>query len=190
MRVRLAEKHDKARSRGRVLRAGAIHERVALGLVASWLGALLAGLPAAMAMHEVDHRYTVEGFVCGPDGQPVSSVQVIAKDTRASIGATALTDDRGYYKITLHLHNENRGDPVLVIAREEERQITAQFDVKDTQTERKVRVNFGTGCEVATDDGPPVWVWYGAGALVLAGAALAGMKAARKRRPGGKGARR
>lgn len=172
------------------MRASAIHERVALGLAASWLGALLAGLPAAMAMHEVDHRYTVEGFVCSPDHQPVSSVQVIAKDTKASIGATALTDDRGYYKITLHLHNENRGDPVLVIAREEERQITAQFDVKDIQTERKVRINFGTGCEVTTDDGPPDWVWYGGGVLVLAGAAFIGMKAARKRKQGGKGARR
>ena len=170
--------------------ARAIHGRAALGLAAGWLGALLAGLPAAMAMHEVDHRYTVEGFVCGPDRQPVSSAQVIAKDTKASIGATALTDDRGYYKITLHLHNDNRGDPILVIAREEERQITAQFDVKDTQTERKVRVNFGTGCEVAADEGPPAWVWYGAGALALAGAVLVGMKAARRRKPGGKGARR
>jgi hypothetical protein len=172
------------------LRAGAIHERVALGLAASWLGVLVAGSPAAMAMHEVDHRYTVEGFVCSPDGQPASSVQVIAKDTRASIGASALTDDRGYYKITLHLHNENRGDPVLVIAREEERQITAQFDVKDAKTERKVRVNFGSGCEVAADDGMPAWVWYGAGALVLAGAAIAGMRASRKRKPGGRGGRR
>jgi MYXO-CTERM domain-containing protein len=172
------------------LRASAVHERVALGLAASWLGALLAGLPAAMAMHEVDHRYTVEGFVCGPDRLPVSSVQVIAKDTRASIGATALTDDRGYYKITLHLHNENRGDPVLVIAREEERQITAQFDVRDTKTERKVRVNFGSGCEVAADEGPPAWVLYGAGALALTGAALVGLKAVRKRTQGGRGARR
>ena len=172
------------------MRASAIHERVALGLAASWLGALLAGLPAAMAMHEVDHRYTVEGYVCGPDRQPVSSVQVIAKDTKASIGASSLTDDRGYYKITLHLHNENLGDPVLVIAREEERQITAQFDVKDIQTERKVRVNFGTGCEVTAEDGPPAWVLYGAGGLVLAGAVFIGMKVARRRKRGGKGPRR
>lgn len=172
--------------------AHAIDERIALSLAASWLGVLLAWSPAAMAMHEVDHRFTVEGFVCGPDHQPVSSVQVIAKDTKASIGATALTDDRGYYKITLHLHNENRGDPILVTAREEEQRVTAQFDVKDTHAERKTTVNFGAGCEVSTDE-PPAWVYYGAGAGVLMVTAFAGVRLLRSRKrnaKGGKGRRR
>jgi hypothetical protein len=159
-----------------------------------WLGSLLAGFPAVMAMHETDHRFTVEGSVCGADGEPVSGVEVLAKDARISLLSTTLTDERGYYKVTLHLHNDNRGDPIVVYVKDkagtvqQEQQITAQFDPKDVKTERKTTVNFGSGCE-SLAGGPPPWVYYGAGLAVLAGGAWAGATLLRGRKRQAKGGR-
>jgi hypothetical protein len=162
-------------------------EQAVVGLATVGLGALLAGFPAALAMHETDHRFTVEGSVCGADGEPISGIEVLAKDTRVSVLSTTLTDDRGYYKVTLHLHNDNKGDPIVVYVKDregkiqQEQQVTAQFDPKDVKTERKTTVNFGSGCE-SLAEGPPPWVYYGAGLAVLAGGAWAGAKFFRGRK--------
>jgi len=130
-------------------------------------------------MHEVDHRFTVAGHVCGPDGQPVPDIKVIAKDVRVSAHAIGYTDNRGYYKATLHLHNENGGDPILVIALDQEQRVTAQFDSKDARTERHITVNFGSGCESAAEGAD--WIYYGAGIGLAAVAALAGVRLIRNR---------
>jgi len=134
-----------------------------------------------IAMHQVDHRFTVEGYVCGPEGQPAPDVEVFAKDLRASIGASGYTDRGGYYKVTLHLHNENRGDPIVVTARDEDKRITAQFDAKDVGTERRVTMNFGSGCE-ASAEGTPEWVLYSVGAGLVAVAVFTGARFIRKQR--------
>ena len=164
---------------------------IILGLAMVWLVSWLAGFPVAMAEHETDHRFTVEGSACGVDGAPVSGVEVVVKDARISVLRTTLTDDRGYYKVTLHLHNENKGDPIVVYLKDkegkvqQEQQITAQFDPKDVHTERKTTVNFGSGCAVLSDE-PPSWVYYGAGLAVLSGGVWAGARLlrSRKRRAG------
>ena len=151
------------------------------GWATVWLGALLSGVPVAMAEHEADHRFTVEGAVCGAGGEPVAGVEIIAKDARVSVLRTTLTDDRGHYKVTLHLHNDNKGDPIVVYVKDkdgtvqQERRVTAEFDPKDVHTERKTTVNFGSGCEALSDE-PPSWVYYGAGLVVLAGGAWAGFR--------------
>lgn len=191
--------HDAKRDGGRANRVKffAFIGRAILGGGAVWLGSLAADLSVAIAEHEADHRFTVEGSVCGAGGEPVSGVEVVAKDTRISVLRTTLTDDRGYYKVTLHLHNDNKGDPIAVIVKDkdgkvwQEQQTTAQFDPKDVHTERKTTVNFGSGCEsLAT--GPPPWIYYGAGVAVLAGGAWAGARLLRgrkrpvKRHKGGK----
>ena len=140
------------------------------------------------AMHETDHRFTVEGYVCGPDGQPVKDLPVSVKDARVDVRASAVTDDQGYYKATLHLHNDNRGDPIVVTAKDQEKKATALFDVKDVKTERKVTVNFGSGCEAA-EGGPRPWVYYTAGiglAMVVAFAGAQFVKARRKPQKRGK----
>ena len=169
-----------------------------LGWAIVWLGSWLAGIPVAWAMHETDHRFTVEGAACGAGGAPISGVEVIVKDTRVSVLSTTLTDERGYYKVTLHLHNDNKGDPIIVYLKDREgkiqheQQITAQFDPKDVHTERKTTVNFGSGCDVSSDE-PPAWVYYGAGLAVLAGGAWAGARVLRSRKrqaKGGKGRKR
>lgn len=146
----------------------------ALGLVAAGLGWSVFPAAPAVAMHEVDHRFTVEGYICATDGRPVTDQEVVVKDTRVSVGATVYTDSRGYYKATLHLHNDNLGDPVLVTGRDEQKDTKVQFDPKDVRTERKVTVNFGAGCELSTE--VPPWAYWGAGLVVAVAAAFAGAK--------------
>lgn len=131
--------------------------------------ACLLLFPAGLrATHEADHRFSVEGFVCGPDGKGSPNVEVLVKDTRVSYGQTVTTDGDGYYKATFHLHNDNLGDPLFIEARGEQQNQKVQFDPKDLEAERHVQVNFGTGC-VHDPGAPPVW------AISVAGAAVVGV---------------
>ena len=123
------------------------------------------------ATHEADHRFTVEGFVCGTDGKGIANTDVLVKDTKISYGQIVKTDGDGYYKATFHLHNENFGDPLLVEANGEQQNHKVQFDPKDLESERKVQIHFGSGCAHDVNS-PPVWLWWGLGgtAVVVAGA--------------------
>jgi hypothetical protein len=132
--------------------------------------------PVVSATHEADHRFMVEGYVCGGDGKGVSNVDVLVKDTRISYGQVVRTDGNGYYKAMFHLHNDNLGDPLLVEVRGEQKNFTVEFDPKDLESERKLRVNFGAGCDVS---GPPVWFWWGGGALVAVVGIILSVKLAR-----------
>ncbi len=140
--------------------------------------------PVALATHEADHRFMVEGYVCGPDGKGVSSADVLVKDTKISYGQVVRTDGDGYYKAMFHLHNDNFGDPLLVEARGEQQHLKVEFDQKDLESDRKIRVNFGTGCEVS---GPPLWIWWGGGAVVAVAGGVIGMKLARSQRKRARG---
>ena len=137
------------------------------------LGAGVAGLLAVVfpavvsATHEADHRFTVEGFVCGADGKGVPNTDVLVKDTKISYGQIVKTDGDGYYKAPFHLHNDNLGDPILVEARGEQQHQKVTFDPKDLETERKIQVNFGSGC-VQEAGAPPLWVLAGLGAVAVA----------------------
>ena len=126
---------------------------------------------ASLATHEADHRFTVEGFVCGSDAKGIANTDVLVKDTKISYGQIVKTDGDGYYKATFHLHNDNLGDPLLVEAKGEQQNHKVQFDPKDLESERKVQIHFGAGC-VHDINGPPVWLWWGLGgtAAVVAGA--------------------
>lgn len=143
------------------------------GLAVACVGLCLSiAFPSASsATHEADHRFTVEGFVCGTDGKGMASTDVLIKDTKISYGQVVKTDGDGYYKATFHLHNENLGDPLLVEARGEQQNHKIQFDPKDLESERKVQIHFGTSC-VRDVNSPPVWLWLGLGgtAVVVVGA--------------------
>lgn len=139
-----------------------------------------AAFPSAVrATHEADHRFMVEGYICGTDGKPISNADVLVKDTKISYGQVIKTDGGGYYKATFHLHNDNLGDPLLVEFRGEQQNLKVEFDPKDLESERKVRVNFGTGCDAS---GPPAWLWWGGGAMVAAVGSIVGMKLVRSQR--------
>lgn len=155
--------------------------RNAVGLFVLVCGLLISAAfpPAARPTHEADHRFMVEGYVCGSDGKAVSNVDVLVKDTKISYGQVVRTDGDGYYKATFHLHNDNLGDPLLVEVRGEQQNLKVDFDPKDLESERKVQVNFGAGCG---DSGSPLWVWLGSGALVAAVGGVIGMRLARSQR--------
>ncbi len=146
--------------------------------VSGLIGALF--FPVVLfASHAADHRFTVEGFVCGKDSLPNVKTEVLVKDTRITVGQTVTTDDDGYYKVTLHLHNDNVGDPLLVEAGGEQQNFKIQFDPTDLETERKLRVDFGSGC--ARDLGPPQWLLYGLGLAAVAIVGWIGLKISRRR---------
>lgn len=165
------------RMRGRrgISRNTALHFVLVWGLIAT-----LFEPSMSLASHAADHRFTVEGFVCGKDGRPAVNVEVLVKDTRITVGQTVTTDGDGYYKVTLHLHNDNVGDPLLVEAGGEQKNLKIQFDPNDLETERKLRVDFGSGCE--RDLGPPQWLLYGLGVAAVAIVGWIGLKISRKRR--------
>jgi hypothetical protein len=116
--------------------------------------------------------------VCGGDGKAVANTDVLVKDTKISYGQVVKTDGYGYYKATFHLHNDNLGDPVLVEARGEQQERKVEFDPKDLESERKIQVNFGTGCESGT---APPWLWVGVGVIVVGAGGVVGMKLMRSR---------
>ena len=126
---------------------------------------------ASPATHEADHRFTVEGFVCGKDGKGIANTDVLVKDTKISYGQIVKTDGDGYYRAAFHLHNENLGDPLFVEANGEQQNHKVVFDPKDLESERKVQIHFGSGC-IHNVNSPPVWLWWGLGgtAAVIAGA--------------------
>ncbi|HEX2056562.1 MAG TPA: carboxypeptidase-like regulatory domain-containing protein [Nitrospiraceae bacterium] len=143
------------------------------------MGAVSLSLPSILfATHEADHRFTVEGFVCDKDGKASAQVEVLVKDTRVTVGQTTKTDSDGYYKVTLHLHNDNLGDPLLVEAGAEQKQYKVSFDPNDLDSERRLQVNFGSGCEQAL--GPPRWLMYALGAGLVGAGGLIWLKLSKK----------
>lgn len=142
---------------------------------------LAAWPPVIWATHEADHRFTVEGFVCGPDGNGIADTDVLVKDTKVPYGQVVKTNGDGYYKATFHLHNDNLGDPLLVEAKGEQQNHKVQFDPKDLEAERKIQVNFGKGC-IHDPSQPPMWLWGGLGAVVVVVIGFVGMNMIRSQR--------
>ncbi len=149
------------------------------------IAALFGVVPAAvLADHQADHRFTVEGFVCEGEGKGSANVDVLVKDTRVSYGQIVKTDGDGYYKATFHLHNDNLGDPLLIEAKGQQKEEKVQFNPKDLETERKIQVNFGSGC-VHDVSAPPGWFYAGIGVGGVAIVGLIGAKVYRSWRKQG-----
>ena len=134
---------------------------------------------SAVALHEIDHRFTVEGRVCGADGQGLEGVKVIVKDTRVSVGTSGITDEEGFYKAILHLHNDNQGDPLLIKALDWEKKAKVDIDAQDIETERVITVNLGGDCLPITR--VDTWVYYGLGIGLSVGAGAIGVKYFRRK---------
>lgn len=118
------------------------------------------------ALHEVDHRFTVEGRICGDDGEGIGAAVVSVKNTRADISGNGKTDSDGFYKVVLHLHNENQGDPLVVQGGEFESTGRVELDPDDPKTERIVTINLGQPCRAL-----PFWrrTWFFTGLVALFG---------------------
>ena len=129
------------------------------------LGALFP-VSVLYALHEVDHRFTVKGRICGDDGEGRGAALVSVKNTRADISGNGKTDSDGFYEIVLHLHNENQGDPLVVRSEEFEATGRVELDPSDPKTERIITINLGQACHAL-----PFWrqTWVLAGLVVLLG---------------------
>jgi hypothetical protein len=173
----------------------------------SWGGAAvffgLVGLIVpypAWATHETDHRFTISGYVRDKDGKPVKDVRVQARDLRdQSVDpVNTYADGSGFYKVVLHLHNHNVGDPIQVSIKgsikdersgvDEVKKIRAEYDPNDRRTEREGKVNFGPEPERSTNSGvgglvgtaeaSSYWL-YGLGGILALAAIGAGVAWAR-----------
>jgi hypothetical protein len=118
------------------------------------------------ALHEVDHRFTVEGRICGEDGEGIGAALVSVKDTRADVSGKGKTDSDGFFRIVLHLHNENQGDPLVVQSGELEAIGRVELNPDDPKTERIVTINLGQSCR-ALPVWRQTWVLVGLGALLV-----------------------
>lgn len=129
-------------------------------------------------MHEVDHRFTVSGYVRDKEGRPLGNARVYVKDLRDSKidAVTGYADSSGHYKAVIHLHNENAGDPIQVTALEdklgfqEAKKVQAEFDPKDLTSERQVKVDFGLVPEGAQQPEEQNYRWW----YILGGALVSG----------------
>lgn len=113
-----------------------------LGVAAAGIMVLLVS-PEARATHEADHRFEVYGTVRDDKGQPQAKTKVIIVDSRINQGTTVFTGSDGKYKGTLHLHSSDLGDEITIAANGQRKTVRAEFDPEDTETARRVRVDFG-----------------------------------------------
>lgn len=106
---------------------------------------LLIDGKTVLSTHEVDHRFTVFGVVRNSSGVPQSNIKVMVSDTLTGEGNTVFTDEKGYYEVVLHFHNNNLGDEIRVISGPFKKSIRASFNPDDRVTERKSEVNLELG---------------------------------------------
>lgn len=132
------------------------------------------------ATHEADHRYTIFGFVRDGSGTPVQDTRVIVTDARLGDGLTVFTGKDGSFEVTLHLHNDNLGDEIVVNAHGEEKRIKASFDPSDKFSERRTKVDFGAEQDKKEKD----WIYYGYGAGIILLAGMLLYMGIYKKRPG------
>jgi hypothetical protein len=97
----------------------------------------------ALALHEVNHRYTISGYVYDDHGKPLSNTTVVIKETSGKVLESVQTGSNGAYQAVLHIHNDNLGIQLIVAARNDEKALTVDFDPYDNSSEREVEVNFG-----------------------------------------------
>ena len=143
---------------------------------------LLSLEKSALATHETDHRYTVFGVIRNASGVPQSGIRVMVTDTLSGEGNTVFTDENGRYEVLLHLHNNNLGDEIRIVAGKNSKTTRALFNPDDKQTERKSEVNFDLSSPALPADSR-AWS-YAAAFLLLAGALVLARRISHQRRPG------
>ena len=86
----------------------------------------------------VEHGFTVFGYVRDPAGRAVPGVEVQAMPrVKGGHGASGQTNEAGYYELFLHMHNEDAGATVDVSAGGMQDTFVANYDPHDTITRRQ-----------------------------------------------------
>ena len=107
---------------------------------------------AAYALHEIDHRFTISGYVRDGAGEAQSGTPVVVKDAAGGTLGKATSGPSGFYSIRLHLHSEDVGRKLEVSTGTRTQEFQVKFDPDNVKDERTVEVHFGAE-GVAT----PVW---------------------------------
>ncbi len=106
----------------------------------------------AYALHEIDHRFTIAGYVRDDQGEAQSGKNVVVKDTTGGTLGKATSGPTGFYSIRLHLHSEDVGRKFEVSTGTRTKEVQVKFDPDNVKDEREVEVHFGA-VGVAT----PLW---------------------------------
>ena len=96
---------------------------------------------SALAEHEVDHRYTVQGYVLDENKNAIGKQDVRVYDGTKMLAQTK-TDSAGYYSIHLHLHNEDIGRKLELRSGSRQGEFRVAFDPDDITTQRVHEASF------------------------------------------------
>lgn len=129
---------------------------------------------SALATHEADHRYHVEGYVLDAQERPLANSPVIVRQQGRIIGNGA-TSSRGFYSILLHLHDQDLGKTLQVRSANHEATIRVTFTPGDATTRRVHHLNF-IGATVIEEKlargGVPAWLYAAIAVAVLVPAGI------------------
>lgn len=98
---------------------------------------------AAYALHEIDHRFTISGYVRDDAGEAQSGQHVVVKDTAGGTLGKATSGPTGFYSIRLHLHSEDIGRKLKVSTGTRTQELQVKFDPDNIKDERTVEIDFG-----------------------------------------------
>lgn len=119
------------------------------GEIATWLGLVAAVLvsfaPRATATHAVNHRYLVLGYVRDAVGEPIRHVVVRVVREKTGLAYEARTGADGFYRVIVHLHDDDVLDPLLVNVGRAAIRIEARFNPLNVRRHRGTRVDFIAG---------------------------------------------
>lgn len=100
----------------------------------------------ADAIHAVDHRYVILGYIRDPAGHPVGGRAVRVVRQKTGLTLEAETDAAGFYLVIVHLHDEDLLDTLWVaVGPRAALRLKAQFNPFDSRTPRGTRVDFIDG---------------------------------------------
>ena len=124
----------------------------------------------AYALHEIDHRFTISGYVRDDGGEAQSGKTVVVKDAEGGTLGTATSGPTGFYSIRLHLHNEDLGRNLRVSTGQRTQDVQVTFDPDNVRDERIVEVHFGAAAIER-----PLWespTFLAVSAVIIVGGAL------------------
>lgn len=123
------------------------------------------------AEHEANHRYLVSGYVRNAAGEALEDTEVNLEHKEKGKKKVRTNSD-GYYEARFHLHNENLGDTITVIASGVTKKVKVEFDTEDGVSFRGSSVHFGA----ESNDNSPIWTFLTIASLVvLSGAVYFGL---------------
>ena len=102
---------------------------------------LFVAVPAR-AEHEPNHRFVLIGYVKDAKGKPLEGALVEVVRVKTGLLYRETSDRDGFYVIIVHLHDEDLGDSLEVSTRGRSATVKAEFNPKDSTTERGTRIDF------------------------------------------------